>query len=69
MTSLCCQAGAGSSVEIVRASWRGEGLAGFYRGYLTTVAREIPFSLIQFPLWEELKRRWTEVTGRQPQPW
>ena len=53
----------------MRASWRGEGLAGFYRGYLTTVAREIPFSLIQFPLWEELKRRWTEVTGRQPQPW
>ncbi|XP_077487346.1 mitochondrial S-adenosylmethionine carrier protein-like isoform X1 [Amblyomma americanum] len=32
-----------------------EGIRGFYRGYLTTVAREIPFSFIQFPLWEFLK--------------
>merc|ERR1711971_1382201 len=34
------QAGALSSVEIVRSTWRAEGLGGFYRGYLTTVARE-----------------------------
>lgn len=32
-----------------------EGTRGFYRGYWTTVAREIPFSFIQFPLWEFLK--------------
>lgn len=32
-----------------------EGIRGFYRGYCTTVAREIPFSFIQFPLWELLK--------------
>lgn len=32
-----------------------EGIRGFYRGYFTTVAREIPFSFIQFPLWEFLK--------------
>lgn len=32
-----------------------EGSRGFYRGYWTTVAREIPFSFIQFPLWEFLK--------------
>ncbi|XP_065305754.1 mitochondrial S-adenosylmethionine carrier protein-like isoform X3 [Dermacentor albipictus] len=32
-----------------------EGVRGFYRGYFTTVAREIPFSFIQFPLWEFLK--------------
>jgi len=63
------QAGALSSVEIVRSTWRAEGLGGFYRGYLTTVAREIPFSLIQFPLWEALKSRLSEVTGRQPRPW
>lgn len=24
------------------------------------LAREIPFAAIQFPLWEELKRRWAE---------
>jgi len=60
---------AGSSVEIVRDTWRGEGARGFYRGYLTTVIREIPFSLIQFPLWEGLKKQWAVVTGHQPKPW
>jgi len=28
------------------------GASGFYRGYLTTVMREIPFAMIQFPLYE-----------------
>jgi len=28
---------------------------GFYNGYLTTIAREIPFSAVQFPLWEHGK--------------
>ncbi|ETN68794.1 carrier protein PET8 domain protein [Necator americanus] len=32
-------------------------LRGFYRGYLSTVAREIPFSIIEFPLWEFLKKK------------
>lgn len=32
------------------------GLRGFYQGYGSTVAREIPFSIIQFPIWEALKR-------------
>jgi len=31
------------------------GLRGFYRSYLTTILREIPFATIQFPLWEYLK--------------
>ena len=34
------------------------GVRGFYAGYGTTVAREIPFSFIQFPLWERLKLLW-----------
>ena len=32
-----------------------KGLRGFYRPYLTTILREIPFGSIQFPLWESLK--------------
>lgn len=32
-----------------------KGFRGFYRSYLTTVLREIPFGSIQFPLWEYLK--------------
>ncbi|XP_053454491.1 S-adenosylmethionine mitochondrial carrier protein isoform X2 [Nycticebus coucang] len=36
-----------------------EGIQGLYRGYKGTVLREIPFSLVQFPLWESLKALWT----------
>ena len=63
------QAGSVSSGDIVRETWRREGVRGFYRGYLTTVAREIPFSLIQFPLWEWLKIRTSGFRGRDPLPW
>ena len=28
-----------------------------YRGYFSTIAREVPFSFIQYPLWEFLKVR------------
>eukprot|EP01059_Diplonema_ambulator_P001513 TRINITY_DN11287_c2_g1_i1.p1 TRINITY_DN11287_c2_g1~~TRINITY_DN11287_c2_g1_i1.p1 ORF type:complete len:227 (+),score=39.79 TRINITY_DN11287_c2_g1_i1:86-682(+) len=34
-----------------------EGPLGLYTGYPVTVAREIPFALIQFPLWEALKSK------------
>lgn len=33
-----------------------KGIAGFYRGYLSLIMREIPFSGLQFPLYEYLKR-------------
>ncbi|VDK31942.1 unnamed protein product [Taenia asiatica] len=33
-----------------------EGLGGMYRGYISTILRELPFSLIQYPIWESLKR-------------
>jgi solute carrier family 25 S-adenosylmethionine transporter 26 len=32
-----------------------KGIRGFYRAYLTTIFREIPFASIQMPLWELLK--------------
>ena len=37
----------------------GEGvLRGLYRGWNTTILREIPFTMIQFPLYEYLKKLW-----------
>ncbi|XP_075553193.1 mitochondrial S-adenosylmethionine carrier protein-like isoform X6 [Dermacentor variabilis] len=42
-------------VHSIAAACGEVGVRGFYRGYFTTVAREIPFSFIQFPLWEFLK--------------
>lgn len=34
---------------------------GLYRGYGITLMREIPFAMIQFPIYEFLKKYWTET--------
>jgi solute carrier family 25 S-adenosylmethionine transporter 26 len=31
------------------------GIRGMYAGFLVTIMREIPFALIQFPLYEHMK--------------
>ena len=33
-------------------------LGGLYRGYGITLMREVPFALVQFPLYEHLKYKW-----------
>ena len=43
---------------------KNEGPMGLYRGYGATLIREIPFSLIQFPLYESLKSGIKTYTGR-----
>ncbi|CDZ97436.1 s-adenosylmethionine transporter [Phaffia rhodozyma] len=43
------------SLNAAKSVWREEGLRGFSRGFGMTVAREIPFTSIQFPLYEYLK--------------
>eukprot|EP01029_Cantina_marsupialis_P014031 TRINITY_DN31075_c1_g1_i1.p1 TRINITY_DN31075_c1_g1~~TRINITY_DN31075_c1_g1_i1.p1 ORF type:complete len:300 (-),score=63.71 TRINITY_DN31075_c1_g1_i1:493-1344(-) len=45
-----------------------DGITGFYRGYLTTVLREIPFAFIQYPLWEGLKSFYSTQVNRPLQP-
>ncbi|KAL8280852.1 hypothetical protein RQP46_006856 [Phenoliferia psychrophenolica] len=47
--------GSGGSWTVAKAVWTGEGLRGFYRGFATTVAREIPFTCLQFPMYERFK--------------
>uniref|UniRef100_A0A6Q2XT01 Mitochondrial S-adenosylmethionine carrier protein n=1 Tax=Esox lucius TaxID=8010 RepID=A0A6Q2XT01_ESOLU len=44
-----------NTYQVLLATLREEGVRGLYRGYRSTVLREIPFSLVQFPLWEYLK--------------
>ncbi|KAA0188955.1 hypothetical protein HAZT_HAZT003572, partial [Hyalella azteca] len=58
-----------SALHIARSTLKLEGPAGLYRGYFTTLAREIPFSLIQFPLWEGLKVLWATRQGRPIESW
>ncbi|WAR22673.1 SAMC-like protein [Mya arenaria] len=45
-----------SSLNEFKHTLKTEGFRGLYRGYSSTVIREIPFSFIQFPLWEGLKK-------------
>ncbi|KAF8215202.1 mitochondrial carrier domain-containing protein [Mycena galopus ATCC 62051] len=52
-----------SAAKFVLAS---DGWAGFYRGFGSTIMREIPFTSIQFPLYELLKSRLSIFTGRKP---
>ncbi len=57
------------SLDIVRSAVRDEGLfRGLFRGYVSTVLREVPFSLIQLPLWELLKSSWATKTGQDVSP-
>ncbi|TPX54805.1 hypothetical protein PhCBS80983_g05734 [Powellomyces hirtus] len=43
-----------------------DGVRGFYRGYAMTIFREIPFTCIQFPLYEHLKHRTRTALHRNP---
>ncbi|XP_031617947.1 S-adenosylmethionine mitochondrial carrier protein homolog [Contarinia nasturtii] len=43
------------AIDILMQAFRSEGLwNGIYRGYGITIMRDIPFSMIQYPLWELL---------------
>ncbi|KAJ1838727.1 S-adenosylmethionine transporter [Coemansia sp. RSA 486] len=53
----------------IRGTYRVEGLLGFYRGYLTQVVREIPFTCIQFPIYEYLKQWQARRNGRRIRSW
>lgn len=58
-----------SSYNILLSTLKQEGVRGLYRGYGSTVLREIPFSLVQFPLWEYLKTVWTRRQGHTLSSW
>nr|CAG8493203.1 11869_t:CDS:2 [Entrophospora candida] len=59
-----------STLFALRSIFQQEGIQGFYRGYLSTVFREIPFTCIQFPLYEYLKVFTAQITNRSKiEPW
>ncbi|KAL6303917.1 S-adenosylmethionine transporter [Sparassis latifolia] len=55
-----------SSLDAAKRVLADEGLRGFYRGFGSTIMREIPFTSIQFPLYELLKLRLSSSLGRRP---
>ncbi|KAF0299109.1 S-adenosylmethionine mitochondrial carrier protein [Amphibalanus amphitrite] len=58
-----------SARHIISTTLAEEGFAGMYRGFLTTVLREVPFAILQLPLWEALKAAWGRQRGRPVEPW
>ncbi|EIN13006.1 mitochondrial carrier [Punctularia strigosozonata HHB-11173 SS5] len=54
------------SYAAARMVLKTDGLKGLYRGFGTTVMREIPFTSIQFPLYEFFKARLSVYVGRKP---
>ncbi|CEO96366.1 Mitochondrial carrier protein [Plasmodiophora brassicae] len=52
-----------STVECVKSIVRRDGVAGLYRGYMSTVLREVPFDALQFALWETLKVQYSNMEG------
>jgi solute carrier family 25 S-adenosylmethionine transporter 26 len=54
--------GAATFFGVVKKVHQSAGIKGFYAGFSATIMREIPFSLIQFPLYEAAKRNLREST-------
>lgn len=55
------------AIDILMHAYKTDGLMnGVYRGYGVTIMRDIPFSMIQYPLWELLKRLALNMTGQEP---
>ncbi|SMN22191.1 similar to Saccharomyces cerevisiae YNL003C PET8 S-adenosylmethionine transporter of the mitochondrial inner membrane, member of the mitochondrial carrier family [Maudiozyma saulgeensis] len=52
------------TLKVILQNSNGEGIRrNLYRGWSTTIMREIPFTCIQFPLYEYMKKRWRMVEG------
>ncbi|KAF9465373.1 mitochondrial carrier domain-containing protein [Collybia nuda] len=55
-----------SSLAAAKQVLYNDGWMGFYRGYGSTIMREIPFTSLQFPLYELLKASLSQRLGRKP---
>ncbi|KAK7018656.1 S-adenosylmethionine transporter [Paramarasmius palmivorus] len=53
-----------SSLATLKLTVANDGLRGLYKGFGITVMREIPFTSLQFPLYEYLKRRLADTLDR-----
>lgn len=53
-----------TATKILMHAYQTDGIfRGLYRGFGATILREIPFSFVQYPLWEYFKLHWTQVTN------
>jgi solute carrier family 25 S-adenosylmethionine transporter 26 len=45
--------------------YKRDGFSGFYRGFGPMLAREMPFSFIELPIWEYLRREYPKWAGKE----
>jgi len=57
---------AATSLAAAKMVLKHNGVKGFYRGFGITIMREIPFTSLQFPLYEHLKHRLSLAMGARP---
>ncbi|KNZ71989.1 Putative mitochondrial carrier protein PET8 [Termitomyces sp. J132] len=55
-----------SSLAAAKQVLLNDGWTGFYRGFGSTIMREIPFTSLQFPLYELLKAQLSKQLDRKP---
>jgi len=55
-----------SSFAAAKLTLASDGWRGFYRGFGSTIMREIPFTSLQFPLYELLKLKLSKKLNRKP---
>lgn len=55
-------------MRIAKLAVQKEGILGLYRGFCSTIARDVPYSVIEFPMWEGLKAYWSNVKLRKVTP-
>lgn len=55
----------GTLTEAVSGLAREDGSRAFFRGLTASIAREIPFAFLQFPLYESLKRQLAHQLGHE----
>lgn len=64
------QAGVDASGRAALASvMKTQGPRGLYRGWGALAMRDLPFDIIEFPLYEWFKSEWTKVKGEKLAPW
>lgn len=54
--------------EAAGAIYKGGGLPAFWNGFGTMVARDIPFAILQFPIYEGAKSKWADWQGYPTTP-
>mmetsp|Transcript_11816 Transcript_11816/g.15438 ORF Transcript_11816/g.15438 Transcript_11816/m.15438 type:complete len:342 (+) Transcript_11816:135-1160(+) len=58
-----------SALAAVSTIMKTKGLGGFYTGWGALALRDLPFDAIEFPLYEFLKYKWSDIKKDELAPW